>query len=153
MHALELKIPPMALAIVAAVLIWVGSVFAPGLSFEFPLQSLIACGFGLVGLTTCTLGFVEFRRAKTTVNPIKPESSSSLVTSGIYRHSRNPMYLGFLLILAGWAALKANLVTFLVLPAFVAYLNQFQIKPEERALRSLFGDEFKAYCSTVRRWV
>ena len=108
---------------------------------------------GLLGVIACALGILEFKRAKTTVNPTKPESSSSLVRSGIYRHTRNPMYLGFLLILVGWATLTANILAFLVLPVFVLYMNRFQIKPEERALTLIFGDEFKAYCSTVRRWI
>jgi protein-S-isoprenylcysteine O-methyltransferase Ste14 len=63
------------------------------------------------------------------------------------------MYLGFLLVLAGWAMSRGNLVGFLVLPAFVVYMNEFQIKPEERALTSIFGDKFKAYCSDVGRWI
>ena len=108
---------------------------------------------GLSGVVTCTLGILEFKRAKTTVNPTKPGLSSSLVRSGIYRHTRNPMYLGFLLILVGWATWTANLLAFVVLPVFVLYMNRFQIKPEERALTSIFGDEFKAYCSETRRWI
>jgi len=90
-------------------------------------------------------------RAKTTLNP--NAVPDHLVTTGPFGITRNPMYLGFLLILAGWAAARANVLAFLALPAFVLYMNQFQIKPEERALMSIFGDEFKAYCSTVRRWI
>jgi protein-S-isoprenylcysteine O-methyltransferase Ste14 len=153
MPALELKIPPVALVIVAAVLMWLGSAYAPGLNVEFPFQSVIAWVIGLLGLITCILGVVAFKRAKTTVNPTKPESSSSLVTSGIYRRTRNPMYFGFLLMLTGWAAARANMVAFLALPTFVLYMNHFQIKPEERALMSIFGDKFKNYCSSVRRWI
>ena len=105
-HALELKIPPVALVIIAAALMWLGAAYMPGLSFEFPFRAMVALVFGLLGLVTCSLGVVEFKRAKTTVNPTKPESSSSLVTSGIYRRTRNPMYLGLLLMLSGWAAAK-----------------------------------------------
>ena len=152
-HALELKIPPVALVIGLALLMWLASVRAPGLNVQFPFQSLVAWVIGLLGIITCILGLAAFKRAKTTVNPTRPASSSSLVTTGIYRHTRNPMYLGFLLRLAGWAATKANMVAFLALPAFVLYMNQFQIKPEERALMSIFGDDFKKYCSIVRRWV
>lgn len=107
----------------------------------------------LLGLVACTLGWIEFRRAKTTVNPTKPESSSTLVKTGIYRGTRNPMYLGFLLMLAGWAIFIGNVLSLLGLPAFAFYMNQFQIKPEERALASIFGDEFRAYRSNVRRWI
>jgi len=153
MHALELKVPPVALVIAAAGLMWLASALAPGLHLKVPFRSIIAWVFGISGLVTCTLGVVEFKRAKTTVNPTKPQSSSSLVTSGVYRLTRNPMYLGFLLMLAGWAAVTANMVAFLVLPAFVVYMNHFQIKPEERALMSIFGDEFRTYSSRVRRWI
>ena len=152
-HALELKIPPVAFVIGVALLMWLAAVCAPGLNVGFPFQSIVAWVIGSSGIITCILGVAAFKRAKTTVNPTKPESSSSLVTSGIYRRTRNPMYLGFLLMLAGWAATRANMVAFLALPAFVLYMNQFQIKPEERALMLLFGDEFKKYCSSVRRWI
>ena len=158
MHAhsvrvLELRIPPVALAIATAVLMWFGAAHAPGFSLELPAKATVGAAFGLLGLIICTLGVVEFRRARTTVNPTRPQSASSLVTSGIYSHTRNPMYLGLLLLLGGWAVVVANLIAFLALPAFVLYLNQFQIKPEERALMSHFGDQFKAYCSRVRRWI
>ncbi len=152
-RALELKIPPVALVIGVALLMWLAAACAPRLNVRFPLQSIVACVLGLSGIITCILGVVAFKRVNTTVNPTKPESSSSLVTSGIYRCTRNPMYFGFLLMLTGWAAARANLVAFLALPAFVLYLNQFQIKPEERALLSIFGDQFRAYCSRVRRWI
>jgi protein-S-isoprenylcysteine O-methyltransferase Ste14 len=152
-HVLELKIPPVALVVIVAVAMWLGAAYVPGFHFRFPLQSIAALVIGLAGIITCTLGFLEFKRAKTTVNPTKPQSSSSLVTSGIYRHTRNPMYLGFLLILAGWAAFTATTLSFFGLPAFVFYMNQFQIKPEERALESLFGEEFTEYCFIVRRWI
>ncbi|MDB6025813.1 MAG: protein-S-isoprenylcysteine methyltransferase [Verrucomicrobiales bacterium] len=152
-HVLELKIPPVALVIIIALLMWLGSAYAPGFHFQFAFQTIVAGLFGLLGLGVCALGLLEFKWAKTTVNPTKPQSSSSLVRSGVYRHTRNPMYLGFVLILAGWAALTATFLSFFGLPAFVLYMNRFQIKPEERALASLFGDEFRAYCSTVRRWI
>ena len=153
MHTLELKIPPLGLVIVAALLMWLGVVYFPTLNFRFPFQSVVAWVIGLSGALACALGVIEFRRAKTTVDPTKPDSASSLVRTGIYRRTRNPMYVGFLLILTGWAAALANLTSFLILPAFVVYMNRFQIKPEERALASIFGDDFKAYCAEARRWI
>ena len=152
-RSLELKVPPVALVIFAAVLIWLGAVYFPKFSFHFPFQSILGWMIGILGLIVSTLGFVEFRRAKTTLNPTKPGRSSSLVKTGIYRHTRNPMYLGFLAMLVAWAMGMGNVVSFLVLPAFVIYLNRFQIEPEERALISIFGDEFRAYSSDVRRWI
>jgi protein-S-isoprenylcysteine O-methyltransferase Ste14 len=82
-----------------------------------------------------------------------PEAASSLVVAGIYRVTRNPMYLGFLLILLGWAAWLSNVLALLPLAGFVIYMNVFQIRPEERALEALFGPEFEAYKKQVRRWI
>ena len=152
-HVLELKIPPVVIVIFVAFLMWVAAVYVPGFDVQFRFQRIAGWVFGLSGLISCSLGVLECKRAKTTVNPTKPEFSSSLVTSGIYKHTRNPMYLGFLLILVGWAAATANILSFLFLPAFVLYMNRFQIKPEERALVGIFGDEFTRYCSHVRRWI
>jgi protein-S-isoprenylcysteine O-methyltransferase Ste14 len=152
-QVLELKIPPVALVIIIGFAMWLGRAFAPVFNFQFPFQSIVAWLFAFLGITVSALGFLEFRRAKTTLNPTTPGSSSSLVTHGVYQHTRNPMYLGFLLILLGWATATANLLAFLFLPAFVLYMNEFQITPEERALVGIFGDEFKRYCSHVRRWI
>jgi protein-S-isoprenylcysteine O-methyltransferase Ste14 len=99
------------------------------------------------------LAMLSFWKVHTTVNPMKPSSTSSLVTSGIYHFTRNPMYLGLLFILIGWALYLANVLAFLFLPAFILYMNRFQIEPEERALTALFGQEFFEYASRVRRWL
>ena len=152
-HNLELKIPPLGLVIVAGFFIWLGAAYFPTLNYRFPFQSLVAWVIGLSGALACALGIIQFNRAKTTVNPTKPESASSLVRTGIYRRTRNPMYLGFLLILVGWAIAMANVVALVVPPAFVIYMNRFQIKPEERALTLIFGEDFKAYCVEARRWI
>ena len=84
---------------------------------------------------------------------MKPETASSIVTVGIYRFTRNPMYLGLAFALAGWAIYLANLAALLIVPIFVAYMTQFQIKPEERALLAKFGADFAAYMAAVRRWL
>ncbi|HEX7858875.1 MAG TPA: isoprenylcysteine carboxylmethyltransferase family protein [Verrucomicrobiae bacterium] len=152
-RSLELKVPPLVVVMIAALLIWVGAVYLPEFSFRFRFQSVLGWVIGVLGFIGCFLGFLEFRRSKTTLNPTKPGTSSSLVQTGIYRHTRNPMYLGFLLMLVAWAIVMGNVISFLVLPGFVIYLNRFQIQPEERALTSIFGDEFTAYRSGVRRWI
>jgi protein-S-isoprenylcysteine O-methyltransferase Ste14 len=107
----------------------------------------------LIGLYISIAGIVTFRRAKTTINPTKASTASSLVTTGVYRFTRNPMYLGLLLILLGWAVFLFNPVAFLFVPIFVLYINRFQIKPEEQVLSSLFGAEYIAYKGHVRRWL
>ena len=98
-------------------------------------------------------GVVAFRRAKTTVNPMKPDTASSLVVSGIYRYTRNPMYLGFLLLLMAWAAALSNVLALVSLLAFVLYMNRFQIVPEERMLASRFAQDYAEYRARVRRWL
>lgn len=153
MRALELKIPPVIVVCLTGLLMWVVSWNVSRLDFALPLKGILAGSLVLAGIAISLRGVMEFRRARTTVNPTKPESSSSLVRSGIYRRSRNPMYLGFLLILSGWAVWLANILAFVFLPAFVLFMNRFQIVPEERALASIFGEEFKAYCSQARRWI
>src|SRR5215471_7736776 len=107
-RGLELKVPPVALGVIAAALMWFARSAAPALDFMFPSSSLASVGLALIGALTCLAGVVSFRRAKTTVNPMKPDSTSALVVSGIYRYTRNPMYLGFLLILLGWATFLSN---------------------------------------------
>lgn len=84
---------------------------------------------------------------------MKPDSASALVTGGIYKITRNPMYLGFLLILLGWTVFLSNLFAYALLPVFVIYMNRFQIVPEENALDTLFGNEYRFYKSKVRRWL
>ena len=95
----------------------------------------------------------SFRKAKTTMNPFKPDTSSALVSHGVYRFTRNPMYVGLLITLLGWAAFLWQPWALFFLPLFVLYITQFQIKPEERVLSSLFGTEYAEYMAKVRRWL
>jgi len=152
-RGLELKVPPPAVALVTAVLMWLVSRATAALAFEFPAGNILAIGLAAAGIIIAVAGVVTFRRARTTLNPTKPESSSSLVSWGIYRITRNPMYLGLLLELTGWAIFLSNWLAFVFLPVFIVYINRFQIVPEERVLTSLFGREFVAYQSRVRRWI
>jgi protein-S-isoprenylcysteine O-methyltransferase Ste14 len=152
-NGLKLKVPPGALVVIVAALMWISSSAAPALDFFVPAKSLWTVALALVGAVICLSGVVSFRRAKTTVNPMKPDSASALVVSGIYRYTRNPMYLGFLLVLLGWAAFLSNLAALAFLPAFVVYINRFQIEPEERVLASIFPHEYPSFRSKVRRWI
>jgi len=153
MRALELKVPPPAVTLTFVLLMWLVSWAVPQLGFDFPGRVVVAAALCAAGTMTILLGVAAFRRLKTTLNPMKPESSTALVVSGVYRFTRNPMYLGLLLVLAGWAVFLLNLLAFLLLPAFVFYMNRFQIEPEERALSSRFPAEFVAYERRVRRWL
>jgi protein-S-isoprenylcysteine O-methyltransferase Ste14 len=152
MRSLELRIPPVALVIIFAAVMAVLAYAVPA-SVPVPAKLAIAVSLLIAGALVALAGVVAFRRHKTTVNPFTPEQSSSLVATGIYRFSRNPMYLGFLLALVGWGAYLASWVSALLLPAFVAYMNRFQIQPEERALTERFGQQFLAYSQSVRRWL
>jgi protein-S-isoprenylcysteine O-methyltransferase Ste14 len=107
----------------------------------------------LVGLAFGVAGVVSFRRARTTVNPTTPAAASSLVSSGVYRITRNPMYVGLALLLFAWAVFLSSAWSLLGVLAFVLYIGRFQIVPEERALAQLFGSEYTAYQAKVRRWL
>jgi protein-S-isoprenylcysteine O-methyltransferase Ste14 len=153
MRPLELKIPPLVVLVFVAALMWFGSRAAPMTGFQVPARHAIALGLAAVGVGTAVAGVVSFRIAKTTVNPLKPEAASALVTSGVYRLTRNPMYVGALILLIGWATFLTNALSFILVPSFVLYMNRFQIGPEEKALTSLFASEFTTYCAKVRRWL
>lgn len=151
-HAkLALKVPPLVLVAVAAALMWWLPPWGrtPSLDPWGAASTLV----GLLGIGICLAGVLAFRRARTTVDPMHPAAASTLVVRGIYHRTRNPMYLGFVLVLLAWAMFLSKLSAWLVLPLFVLYLNRFQIAPEEHALRERFGPAFDAYAAKVRRWL
>lgn len=150
---LELKIPPVLVWLAFGGLMFGAARLLPTFSFEMPGRIAIAVLLAATGLAATIAGVAAFRRIGTTVNPLDPNLSTRIVSTGVYGFSRNPMYLGFLLALAGWAAHLANGGAALLLAAFVLYMNTFQIKPEERALLAKFGPEYAGYMSRVRRWL
>jgi protein-S-isoprenylcysteine O-methyltransferase Ste14/putative intracellular protease/amidase len=152
-RSLELKIPPLALAGITAALMWCAASAVPDCDFQVPSNLIVSAALALLGGLTCLAGVAAFRRAKTTVNPMKPDSTSSLVISGIYGYTRNPMYLGFLLLLLAWAAALCNVLALVSLIAFIPYMNRFQILPEERILSSRFAQDYSEYRDRVRRWL
>ena len=151
---MNLRIPPLALTSVFIALMTLLSWRFPQYSVDIPLNNFIAILFATAGGLASVMGVVSFRNAKTTVNPTKPNQATSLVIKGIYRISRNPMYLGFLLLLIAWGVYLAHLPSLLLLPTiFVIYMNNFQIPSEEEALHIKFGEDFILYKSKVRRWL
>lgn len=153
MRWLELRVPPLLVwAAFAGAMHGVARV-VPTLTFKVTGAFACVLALSVLGAAVALAGVVAFRRARTTVNPLTPSAAGSVVSGGIYRFTRNPMYLGFLVALAGWAAHLSNAAAALLLPAFVAYMTRFQIKPEERALAAKFGPQFTQYMSRVRRWV
>ena len=153
MHLLELKVPPPIVALVCAMLMYGAVRLAPEWHWNWSGSDLLGAGVALIGIALDLVGVVAFWRAKTTVNPLAPSSTSTIVQSGIYRYTRNPMYLGMLLILSGFALYLAHPLPFLLLPVFWAYITRFQIIPEEHMLATRFGPEYSAYASRVRRWI
>lgn len=153
MRRLELKVPPLALFVACALLVLALAALQVAPFAAVP-------GLWIVGLLTlaggvlvAVLGVVEFRRAGTTVNPMSPERSSNVVTSGVYRWSRNPMYLGMAAALAGLSLSVGTAAGLLVTAGFCAYLSRFQIAPEERRLLEAFGEPYARYLREVRRWI
>jgi protein-S-isoprenylcysteine O-methyltransferase Ste14 len=153
MSVLELKIPPPIVALVVALLMWLTPAVAGFMQIPYPARVLCAAVLVCVGQGIGIAGMIAFRRAKTTVNPVKASLASSLVTRGVYRYTRNPMYVGLSLTLLAWAVLLANLFAVLWVVVYVLYITRFQIIPEERVLTSLFGQEYEAYKGRVRRWI
>jgi protein-S-isoprenylcysteine O-methyltransferase Ste14 len=151
---MNIKIPPPIQTLIAAFLMWVIDLLVP-MSFVFD-KSLSGLFVAILAVLACFLllpALISFWKSNTTVNPLQPEKATSLVIEGVYRFTRNPMYLGMALILCAWGVYLANPFGLVVLFLYVFVMNAIQIKPEERALLKLFGDEYQSYCERVRRWI
>ncbi|MCC6075653.1 methyltransferase family protein [Pseudomonas sp. GCM10022188] len=146
-------IPPPLLVALFGVTMWQLAEHLPLGGFAFAAQRPLAGLLLLAGLALLAAAAWTMFRARTTINPLTPERASHLVTSGVFAVSRNPIYLGDALILAALALGFGNAVNFLLLPLFVWLIGRVQIAPEERALERLFGEEYRAYCARVRRWL
>lgn len=153
MPNLDNRIPPPLIAASAALLIGLLS-FLPG---HFPLPHGLRIALMIVlfamGILLGIGGVIAFKRAQTTVNPLKPETASTLVVGGVYQYSRNPMYTGLALWLVAWALYLDSVIALAGVAVFVCYMTRFQIKPEERAMQALFGVQFELYKARVRRWL
>lgn len=150
---LELKLPPPAVSLICGTGMWLGARALPAFNMEWSGHTALAVFLALAGFGIDLVGLLAFRRQRTTVNPLSPHAASELVCTGIYRFSRNPMYLGQLVFLAAWAVWLDNPVALIGLPACAAYLTRFQILPEERILAEKFGEAYADYRRRVRRWI
>ncbi|WP_285961473.1 methyltransferase family protein [Pseudomonas tohonis] len=153
MDRLEKRIPPVLATLVCALLMALLAYLLPPVEIAWAWRLGAALVLSALGAGVCLAGVASFRRARTTVNPLVPEQASSLVQAGIYRHTRNPMYLGFAILLVAWAALLGAPLALFAVTGFVLYLDRFQILPEERALAGLFGADYTRYRERVRRWL
>ncbi|HET8865701.1 MAG TPA: isoprenylcysteine carboxylmethyltransferase family protein [Gracilimonas sp.] len=150
---LKLKIPPVVVFLICLGLIWVIHQFIPNQSFLFKAGKFIGIGLVILGGSIGVLAVIEFAQKSTTLNPHRPENTKEFVQSGVYKFSRNPMYLGLLIVLISPVFYWGNLFTIVVLLLFIWYMNEFQIKPEEEIMEQKFRDEFLEYRKEVRRWV
>ena len=150
--ALEYKVPPPLIGALCALLMWLICGMPP-LTGKPPLLLVPALALVVLGLMVEAAGVLSFRRARTTVSPFAPERTVNIVSSGIYRLSRNPMYLGMVCILTGWAVWLWQVQAVLGMVLFVAWITRFQIIPEEQVLTQKFGTEYRQYRQRVRRWV
>jgi protein-S-isoprenylcysteine O-methyltransferase Ste14 len=153
LRRLEHRVPPPVITAVFALLMWFLARAFPSLDVDLQARVAAATTILVIAVVIGIAAVLGFRRAKTTINPLTPQASSALVVRGIYRWTRNPMYLAMLLVLVGWACIVANWAALAMLPLFVATLNRLQIEPEERALHARFGAEFENYRRKVRRWL
>ncbi len=153
MHALDHKIPPVLQVIFLGCMMWLVSPLLPTVNIEQSWASLLAITVLVVGVVLAGAGVREFTRHKTTVDPLAPQKASALVVSGVYTYTRNPMYAGFALSLCALVIYLRSPLLLSGVIVFIAYMNRFQINPEERALSAAFGGEWERYRSRVRRWL
>lgn len=149
---MKLKLPPVVVVSMFAGLMYLLAKFLPFGHFDFFGRRYLM--FGLIGLAFCSGVFavLQFIWSKTTVDPMAPVKATKLVVNGLYKFTRNPMYLAMLLLLLAWGIWLGNAFNTLLAAGFVGYMNRFQIMPEEDALNQLFGKEYREYCKRVRRW-
>jgi len=150
---LKNKVPPPIWMLVFGAIMWLVARSPVGFRVELPFTAEAGTVLIVIGVLFSASGIIQFSRLGTTVNPIDLTESTRLATQGIYRFTRNPMYLGLTTVLIGWGLHLDSPTNLLVLAAFVVVITQWQIKPEEAALRGLFGEEYEAYCRGVRRWL
>lgn len=150
---LSLRVPPAVIVLIIAALQWLAALVLPRWPGDFAWRTEVALVLLVCGIAIATFGVVTFRRARTSVNPMNPSLASSLVSNGIYRLSRNSMYLGFAIWLLAWSVLLGSLFSLFGVVVFVMWMNRFQIAPEEHALQRLFGETFERYRNEVRRWI
>ena len=150
---MKLKIPPPLIALIFSVLMWGVSLLSNHAPLESALVVPLSVFIFLAGLAINISAAFSFRKADTTMNPMNPKKATNLVDTGVYKLSRNPMYLGFLFILIGWTIWLGSVFNIAILLLFIWYITIFQIVPEEKVLEVLFAEEFESYRSKVRRWI
>lgn len=153
MQSLELKIPPPVITLTIAVAMWGISLAASPTEAPTLFGKAVAAAIALLGGGVSLSGMLAFRRVGTTYSPHRPERTSSLVATGAYRRTRNPMYVGLLFVLIAWSVYLFSAWSLIGPVFFVLYIGRFHIAPEERVLAAKFGSDYVEYCTQVRRWL
>ena len=153
MPALDNKIPPPVAGAIVAAAMWGAATLGPALPLAPGARNFLVAIFVIAGVAFDLLGLFAFHTSRTTINPLKPERATSLVTRGVYRITRNPMYVGLCLLLLAWSVYLSALLPFFGPVIFVLFISRFQIQPEERVLKDIFGKDYTAYAARVRRWL
>lgn len=150
---MKIRFIPIAQVALIAILMLSIQLLLPSMNIHGILNLPIFIILFIFGVALIMIGGKEFLKKSTTVNPINPEKTTSLVTNGIYKYSRNPMYVGFSFFLLAWAALIGSYISLIGLPIFIYYITKYQIIPEEIVLEKKFGESFIKYKNKVRRWI
>ncbi|MGI9546692.1 MAG: methyltransferase family protein [Flavobacteriaceae bacterium] len=149
---MALKLPPALIFLLFTGLMYLLCIYLPFGYFDFLGRFVLVKILIIAAIFIALIAMFQFYRSKTTIDPREPSKAKLLVTNGVYNYSRNPMYLALLLLLLAWGLWLGNAFNVLLAAAFVAFMNRFQIGPEEAALRDLFGKEYDQYIIRVRRW-
>lgn len=153
MKWLELRVPPVAVGLIIGLLMWLVARYMPHGRFDVDWKNAAAAAIAVFAIVVGVSGVWAFRRRETTVHPMQPEKTTSLVREGVFRYTRNPMYLGLALLLAAWGLFLASAAALVLVLVFIVYMTVFQILPEERTLREKFGREYETYLASTRRWL
>jgi|GEM_PF-16834 len=151
---LELKVPPLAIVLICAGVMYFCAVTVPH-EFAIPMgfRVVLAIVVAIIAAGILTAALMTFRKHQTTMNPLNPDNTSNLVKSGIYAYSRNPMYLSMFIVLLGWGLFLGQLSAVLGLALYVVAITRLQIQPEERILERKFGSNYTDFLTSSSRWL
>ncbi len=152
-HFLELEIPPAVIFAVFAVLFWAIDAYFPVFDVDIPFRLALVAFLMAVALLIAVWSLLLFYRNGTTVHAHKPQEAEKMITSGPYKHTRNPMYLSLSLVLIAQAIFLSDFLALMLMPGFYAYMTRFQIIPEERHMMEIFGEEYEEYADKTPRWL
>lgn len=149
------KIPPDVVLLSCGILMRLIAAFAPWCSFTLPYHHVLFWAMLMMGFILVWLGVATIYKHRTTVRPDSASlpKAAALVTTGIYRYTRNPIYLGMAILLLAWVIFLTNWLAVSGVAIFIGFITKYQIIPEESALEKIFGQHYTRYKSAVRRWV